>query len=250
MKQLKKNSLIASFDLGSSYTKIITGNLNGKIKGKFLCPSSFKLEKLLKKNYKYISATGHLRNLVNTNFIYSEAKSLNFALNSLKEKEGTIIDIGGQDLKVFIFEKGKIISSKINRRCASGTGSFLDFIFYKLNLKKEDINKLAKKTKEFYPLNSYCTVFSSYEIIEMLNKKIKIEAIVRSIFYSLALKIYEMGPFKEPIIITGGVVHHFPFFYEIFSEEFKLKVKRIKDPQFFQAKGAYLLLLKDLKINL
>jgi len=248
LKQLKKDNLIAVFDLGSSYTKILISNLDGKIKEKFLFPSSLNLkEKLKKRNFKYIAKTGHLKNLVDTNFVYPEAKALHFSINSLKEKKGTLIDIGGQDLKIFTFEEGKIISSKINRRCASGTGSFLDYISFKLNLKKEDLNNLAKKTKEFYPLNNYCTVFSSYEIIEMLNKKIKIEVIVRSLFYSMALRIYEMGPFFEPLILSGGVVQHFPVFYEILSEIFKLNIKKIKDPQFFQAKGALLLLLNDLK---
>lgn len=248
MKPLKRDELIGVFDLGSSYTKILIGDLKGNIFHKILLPSFEKIEKYIKiKNLKYFASTGHLKNLIETNYQYPEAKALHSSICTLKEKKGTLIDIGGQDLKILIFEDGKILSTKINRRCASGTGSFLDFISFKLNLKKEDLNKLAKKTKDFYPLNSYCTVFSSFEIIEMLNKKIKIETIARSLFYSMALRIYEMGPFEEPIILTGGVVQNFPIFYDIFSEVLKLKIKKIKDPQFFQAKGAYLLLLKDLR---
>lgn len=249
MRQLKKDNLLCAVDLGSSYTKILIGDLKGKIEKKFLYPSSAEIPKILKKyKFKYIATTGHLKDLVETNFHYSEIKALHSSILNLKEKKGTLIDIGGQDLKVLIFEDGKITSTKINRRCASGTGSFLDFISFKLHLKKEDLNKLAKKTKQFYPLNSYCTVFSSFEIIEMMSKKIKIETIARSLFYSMALRIYEMGPFKEPIFLSGGVVQHFPVFSEVFEEVIKLKVIKLKDPQFFQAKGTLFLLLKDLKI--
>lgn len=248
MKQLKKDDLICAIDLGSSYIKVLSGNLKGEVKKKYIFPSSFEIQKFIKKEkFKFVSSTGHLKNLIETKYNYSEIKALHFSIKNLQEKKGTLIDIGGQDLKVLSFEDGKIISSKINRRCASGTGSFLDFISFKLNLKKEVLNKLAGKTKEYYPLNSYCTVFSSFEIIEMLNKKVKKEVISRSLFYSMALRIYEMGPFKEPVFLSGGVVQHFPVFYDVFSDVFKLKIKKLKDPQFFQAKGAYLLILDDLK---
>lgn len=248
MRQLEKNDLIAGVDLGSSYTKIVLGDFSKKIKKFILYPSSFEVEKIIKKlkNVKYISATGHLKNLVETNFLYSEAKALGAAFNSLNQKNGTLIDVGGQDLKILIFKDGKIISSKINRRCASGTGSFLDFISFKLNLKKEELNKLAKSTKEYYPINSYCTVFASYEIIELLSKKIKKESVARGIFYSMALRILEMGPFEEPVYLVGGVLQHYPVFSEILSEVLKTKIKKIKNPQFFLSKGAYLLLLNDL----
>lgn len=248
MRQLKRDDLICAIDLGSSYTKILIGDLKGNIKGKFVHPSFKDVQKFLKKyKFKYTASTGHLKDLVETEYHFSEARALHFSFLNLKEKRGSLIDIGGQDLKILIFEDGKILNSKINRRCASGTGSFLDFISYKLGLKKDDLNKLAKKTKEFYPLNSYCTVFSSFEIVEMINKKVKIETIVRSLFYSMALRIYELGPFKEPIFLSGGVAQHFPVFSEILEEVVKLKVIKLKDPQFFQAKGAYHLLLNDLK---
>lgn len=224
------------------------GNKKGKILDKYLYPSSFEVDKFLKnKKIKLFCTTGHLKNILDSKFNYSEVKALITSINNLKEKEGTLIDVGGQDLKILNFEAGKIISSKINRRCASGTGSFLDFISHKLNLNKDELNKLAGKTKEFYPLNSYCTVFSSFEIIEMVSKRVKIEVIARSLFYSMALRIYELGPFKEPVFLSGGVAQHFPVFEEVLEEVLKIKIKKIKDPQFFQAKGALLLLLEDLK---
>lgn len=253
MKQSRKTDLIAAIDLGSSYTKIVYGNLSGKIKESFLCSSSFEIEKILNnrkmKNLRFVSATGHLKNLIATEYHYSEARALCYAFNLLNEKNGTLIDFGGQDLKIFTFKDGRNLNSKINRRCSAGTGSFLDFISFKLSLKKEELNKLAGKTKKYYPINNYCTVFASFEIIEMLNKKIKKEEIIRGIFHSMAMRIYELGPFEEPVFFSGGVVEHYPVFYEILGEVLKLKIKKIEDPQFFQAKGAFFLLKDELKNN-
>lgn len=243
MKQLRKNELIAAIDLGSSYSKIVLGDLSGKIKEHLLIPSNFELEKELNnkilKKAKYAVSTGHLKGLANTKYVFNEAKTLSFAFSLLNEKNGTLIDIGGQDLKILFFQNGELISSKINRRCASGTGSFLDFLSFKLSLKKEKLNELCSKTKIFYPINNYCTVFSSFEIIEMLNKKGKKEEIIRGIFHSMAMRIYELGPFFEPIFLTGGVVQHYPAFYDVIEEVFKTKIEKIKNPQFFQARGLY-----------
>lgn len=250
MKQLRKNDLIAAIDLGSSYSKIVFGDLSGKIKEHLLIPSNFELEKELNKKIskkaKYVISTGHLKNLLDTKYVFNEAKILTYAFTLLNKKNGTLIDIGGQDLKVFIFQNGKLISSKINRRCASGTGSFLDFLSFKLSLEKEKLNELCLKTKKFYPINNYCTVFSSFEIIEMLNKKIKKEEIVRGVFHSMAMRIYELGPFFEPIYLTGGVVQNYPAFYDVMQDVFITKIEKIKDPQFFQAKGLYFFFLKNL----
>ena len=249
MKQLKKNDLIAAIDLGSSYSKIVLGNFSGKIKENLLIPSNFELEKELNnkilKKAKYVISTGHLKSLANTKYVFNEAKILTFAFSLLNEKKGTLIDIGGQDLKVFLFENGNVLSSKINRRCASGTGSFLNFLSFKLSINKEKLNELCLKTKKFYPINNYCTVFSSFEIIEMLNKKIKKEEIARGIFHSMAMRIFELGPFLEPVFLTGGVVQHYPAFYDVMEEVLKTKIKKIKNPQFFQARGLYFFFLNN-----
>ncbi len=247
MKQL---NLIAGIDLGSGYIKIYMGDIKGKSSSRFLFSSKDEFNKFLK-NLKikgdFIASTGHLKNLIDSKYSFSEIKALDWGFQSLRIKKGTIIDIGSQDIKILLYNNGKLINTKISRRCATGTGSFLDFIIYKLSLNKNRINSLAKKTKEYYPLNSYCTVFASYEIIEMLNKKIKKEVLVRSLFYSMAERLQELTPFEEPVILTGGVVENYPIFYEILEDLLKIKLKKIKNPQFFQAKGAYLLLIEELK---
>ncbi len=247
MKQL---NLLAGIDLGSGYIKIYIGDIRGKASSRFLFSSIDEFKKSLKNlniRRDFISTTGHLKNLIDSKYSFSEIEALDMGFKSLKVKKGTIIDIGNQDIKILLYNDGILRNTKISRRCASGTGSFLDFIIYKLSLNKNKINSLAKKTKEYYPLNSYCTVFASYEIIEMLNKKIKKEVLVRSLFYSMALRLQELAPFEEPIILTGGVVENYPIFYEVLEDLFKLKLKKIKNPQFFQAKGAYLLLIEELK---
>ncbi len=96
-------------------------------------------------------------------------------------KKITIIDIGGQDTKIIkIDSKGKILGFKMNRKCAAGTGSFLEEIAYKLNIQLNEMNKLASKSDKETSLSSFCTVFASTEILTRIKEGEKVEDMVRS----------------------------------------------------------------------
>ena len=56
----------------------------------------------------------------------------------------TVIDIGAQDSKVIHLDAdGRRVSFKMNRKCAAGTGSFLDEIALRLDLPLEELNGLT-----------------------------------------------------------------------------------------------------------
>ena len=83
----------------------------------------------------------------------------------------TIIDIGGQDNKVIkIDNKGRRISFKMNRKCAAGTGAFLEEISPRLDVPLEKMNHLAMQSTNIVELGSYCTVFSATEVLERIRE--------------------------------------------------------------------------------
>ena len=56
----------------------------------------------------------------------------------------TVIDIGGQDTKVIKLDgEGKRTGFKMNRKCAAGTGTFLEEIAGKLQIEMDQMNELA-----------------------------------------------------------------------------------------------------------
>ena len=65
----------------------------------------------------------------------------------------TVIDIGAQDSKVIhLDDQGRRTSFKMNRKCAAGTGAFLEEIAYRLDLPLSELNGLAERsTKEVDP---------------------------------------------------------------------------------------------------
>jgi len=73
----------------------------------------------------------------------------------------TVIDIGAQDSKIIhLDDHGFRTSFRMNRKCAAGTGAFLEEIAYRLDLSLSDLNGLAERsTKESDVI--VCTVFDS-----------------------------------------------------------------------------------------
>ena len=61
----------------------------------------------------------------------------------------TIIDIGGQDNKVIKLDKtGHRTSFKMNRKCAAGTGAFLEEMSPRLDIPLEEMESLTERLRE------------------------------------------------------------------------------------------------------
>ncbi len=59
----------------------------------------------------------------------------------------TVIDIGAQDCKLIHLDaRGCRTGFKMNRKCAAGTGAFLEEIAYRLDLAPADLNGLAERS--------------------------------------------------------------------------------------------------------
>ena len=55
----------------------------------------------------------------------------------------TIVDIGGQDSKVIEVRDGRVGQFIINRKCAAGTGAFIEELAHRLEVPLEDLTDLA-----------------------------------------------------------------------------------------------------------
>jgi predicted CoA-substrate-specific enzyme activase len=153
----------------------------------------------------------------------------------------TIIDIGGQDNKVIhLDDTGHLDVFRMNRKCAAGTGAFIEEIALRLGLELAEMDKLARSTKETTKLNSFCTVFAKTEILAMLRRGVPVAQIVRGAFLSVIHRVVEMDPLAGEVVLTGGVVAHNPTITEILSSELGRPVEVPPDPQFTGALGAAL----------
>lgn len=98
----------------------------------------------------YILATGYGRNSLEEfadqqmSELSCHAKGASFLFPEVR----TVIDIGGQDVKVLQIENGVMTNFVMNDKCAAGTGRFLGVMARVLEVKVEDLGTLgAQSTK-------------------------------------------------------------------------------------------------------
>ncbi len=161
-------------------------------------------------------------------------------------KAMTIIDIGGQDNKVIKLDnEGRRTNFKMNRKCAAGTGAFLEEMSSRLDIPLEKLDTLARQSTEMVELGSYCTVFSATEVLEKIRQGKKVPDIIKGLFFSVIKRVLEMERITDSITMTGGVVEHNPFLVEMVKEITGAEVLTPKHPQLTGAVGAALFAMED-----
>jgi predicted CoA-substrate-specific enzyme activase len=153
----------------------------------------------------------------------------------------TIIDIGGQDNKIIrVADDGGRIDFKMNRKCAAGTGAFLEEIARRIEVPLGEMEGLARQSTELIELGSFCTVFTATEILALVRRGAAVTDIVKGAFRAVAKRVIEMAPLDGALVATGGVVAHNPIVVELLTEMTGVPVETPPDPQFSGALGAAL----------
>jgi predicted CoA-substrate-specific enzyme activase len=153
----------------------------------------------------------------------------------------TVVDIGGQDSKIIKLDaQGRRVGFKMNRKCAAGTGAFLEEIAHKLDVPIGALNDLADRASQTAQIGSYCTVFTATEVLDRIRAGAKMDDIIRGLFDSVARRIIEMGTLTGRVIMSGGVVAHNPIVADLLSARTGVDVEIAPHPQEMGAFGAAL----------
>jgi predicted CoA-substrate-specific enzyme activase len=153
----------------------------------------------------------------------------------------TVIDIGGQDNKVIkLDENGNRVSFKMNRKCAAGTGAFLEEMSMRLDIPLQDMDGLARQATEQVELGSYCTVFSATEVLEKIRQGKKVPDIVKGLYLSVIKRLLEMDALGDTVVMSGGVVAYNPYLVKMVEERIGREVLVPDYPQYSGAFGAAL----------
>jgi (R)-2-hydroxyacyl-CoA dehydratese activating ATPase len=159
-----------------------------------------------------IFATGFGRDLLDLEFsmptiteIKAHALGARFMFPDCK----TIIDIGGQDLKIIHLDtKGKVARFEMNDRCAAGTGKFLEVMAQRLGYTLSDFGKAAEAGKDSVTISAMCTVFAESEVVGLINRGFSREDISRALHRSVVKRITAMYKRLDSensfAVVTGG----------------------------------------------
>lgn len=153
----------------------------------------------------------------------------------------TVIDIGGQDNKIIKLDgQGRRSGFKMNRKCAAGTGVFLEEMAFRLDVPLREMSALASRSANMVKLGSFCTVFSATEVLENIRSGKRLEDIVKGVFFSMIQRVLEMDSLTEKVVMTGGVVENNPYIVTMTEELIGRKILVSRHPQLAGAIGAAL----------
>ena len=153
----------------------------------------------------------------------------------------TVVDVGGQDNKIIhIDAEGRRENFKMNRKCAAGTGAFLEEVAQRIDVPLDQIDSVARQATHVVHMGSYCTVFTKTEILAHMRAGEKVPEIVAGLIESVVKRIVEMDPLSGEVVVSGGVVAHNPILAEMLARHLGHPVHIMPHAQLAGAIGAAL----------
>lgn len=158
----------------------------------------------------YAVSTGYGKN--NTNLQHfsqiNELKAHVFgAMQQSGLKDFTLLDIGGQDVKVIKVEKGLITDLELNEKCAASCGRYLENM---ANILEISVEELSMHHEDPIHLNSTCAIFSESELIGRIAMGTDLSNLCAGVNYSLYKRLEPLiSNFKgNPLVLSGGVAQN------------------------------------------
>ncbi len=157
----------------------------------------------------------------------------------------TLVDIGGRDPTVIeVDDRGRAVSNRAVRKCALGIGTFLMFAARHLDVHPTRLEELASSAREPAAIGSYCSVFANSEVLDRLREGASREDIALGCVHSIAARVFEIGGFRDPLVISGGVAEYFPGVMKALGELTGLSPRVVPEPIITGALGAALRVLE------
>ena len=160
-----------------------------------------------------VGTTGSARELIgsilNTTTVKNEITAHAIGTLTYHPDVRTIFEIGGQDSKIIILDKGIVVDYAMNTLCAAGTGSFLSSQARRLSIAVEEFGQYALRSNNPTKIAGRCTVFAESDLVHKAQMGYPTEDIIAGLCYSIVHNyLNNVGKGKKiqpPIIFQGGV---------------------------------------------
>ncbi len=246
-------------DVGSTYTKVVILDENGKMVADVTNRSKINPVKSAEiamadaiakvddlnsaEDLAYLVGTGYGRNKVpfadeNISEISCHAMGVHITNPNVK----AIIDIGGQDVKgIAIDTDGTVKNFAMNDKCAAGTGRFYEAMASAFEMTLPEFSKLSLSAKNTIPITAQCTVFAESEVISLVGEGKPMDEIAAGIQLAVAKRCFVMAKkagATDSITLTGGCAKN-DGLKQAIEKVLKIKVVDLDiDPQLMGALGA------------
>ncbi len=251
-------SFTAGIDVGSTYTKAVIVDGDGRNAGRSMMKTGFKLAEAARRVYEkaldeagvaeadvtYVIATGYGRYQVGFADVHvTDLTAAARGARLLFPSTRTILDVGGQTMKATRVDAlAKVRSFRLNDKCAAGTGAFLEKTARYLGYSTEEIGPLAAMSKTPAAISGVCAVFAESEVINHLSQGTSPSDIMQGAILSLvdrSIQLMRRVQLEPEYTLVGGILR--------FESMGRLLVERLGStvnvppgdlPQFVSAFGA------------
>ncbi len=158
----------------------------------------------------------------------------------------TVLDIGGQTVKASRLDGyHKVRTFRLNDKCASGTGMFLEKTVRYMGYVTADIDGLLKNATEAASISGVCTVFAESEVINHLSNSVPPEDIMYGAAMSLtkrSVQLLKRLNIEPQVTLVGGIMR-WSVVAKAIKEELKMDANVAEGdmPQFTAALGCAIL---------
>ncbi len=159
----------------------------------------------------------------------------------------TLLDIGGEDSKLILFDDRGRVDMRMNGSCAGGTGAFIDQMAVLLGVGVSDIEALAVSHERIVPIASRCGVFAKTDVQNLLSRSVPKTDIAASVLHAVALQtVNALARATTPrakLLMSGGPLTFLPSLRQATVERFGFTTADVVDvehAELFSALGSAL----------
>ncbi len=173
---------------------------------------------------------------LNAKFI-QEVNAVTMAVEELHPDVGSVIELGGQDAKIIMFQTNektgeKRATTSMNDKCASGTGATIDKCLIKVGIPQSEVGRLTFNSEKLHHVAAKCGVFAETDIVNLVKSGIPANEILCSLADAIVgqnLSVLTRGnTLKEKVLLLGGPNTYLPFLRECW---------RYRIPQTWEERG-------------
>ncbi len=251
----------AGIDLGAACTKAVVIDGDYRVLASSLEKTGFQPDRaaarclagaleaagLAQDDLSVVVSTGFARHLASMRHrAVTELTAATHGARLLFPAAGSVLDLGGQTIKACRFdERGRILAFRLNEKCASGTGAFLERTARIMGVGLDQVDALARQSLHPAPISSVCAVFAESEIISQLMQAVLPQDIMQGALIACverALQILRQAGRQDELVLAGGVLH-FATAAELLQQKLGSQVRLPADGmrQFVAALGAALI---------
>lgn len=151
----------------------------------------------------------------------------------------TLLDIGGQDMKVIEVGSGRIAGFSMNDKCAAGSGRYLENMARILGAPME---KLSACHENPVPLSTTCATFGETEVVCKLMEGVSVESILAGVNYTVYARVEPMLEAHRSksgvLVVTSGIALNGAFLKLLKKHAGFRKIVVPERPQWIGAVGA------------